>query len=101
MFAPMRADALTISIPAPLADEVRAAAEARGLTPEDYVRQQLAWDIALGEDDAEPSFGVEQDRAAYEDFGRTGMGIPGDEIAAWLQSLTTDNPHPRPRKMRL
>lgn len=46
----MPADTLTVSIPAPLADEVRAAAEARGLTPEEYVRQQLAWDIALGLD---------------------------------------------------
>ncbi len=41
------ADTLTISIPAPLADEVRAAAEARGLTPEEYVREQIADDLAF------------------------------------------------------
>jgi len=91
------ADALTISIPAPLADEVRAAAEARGLSPEDYVRQQLAWDIALGDEGDEPPSGVEEDVAAYEDFERTGMGIPGEEVEAWLRSLATDNPLPRPR----
>ncbi len=95
------ADTLTISIPAPLADEVRAAAEARGLTPEEYVRQQIAWDIAIGDDDADPSFGVEEDRAAFEDFERTGVGIPGDEVEAWLRSLSTDNPLPRPRPRKL
>ena len=99
----MLAKTPTISMTGPLADEVRATGQARGLTPEDYVRQQLAWDIALGDDDAQASFGVEEDLAAYEDFERTGMGIPGDEVDAWLQSLTTDNPlsRPRPRKMRL
>lgn len=96
----MPADTLTVSIPAPLADEVRAAAQARGLTPEEYVRQQLAWDIALG-DDAEDAFGVEEDRAAFEEFERTGVGIPGEEVEAWLRSLTTDNPLPRPRPRKL
>lgn len=97
----MPADTLTISIPAPLADEVRAAAEARGLTPEDYVRQQIAWDIAIGDDEPDPAFGVEEDRAAFEDYERTGMGIPGEEIDAWLRSLVTDNPLPRPRPRKL
>jgi hypothetical protein len=97
----MPADTLTISLTGPLADEVRAAAAARGLTPEDYVRQQLAWDIALRDDEADPSFGVEEDVAAFEDFERTGMGVPGEEIEAWLRSLTTDNPLPRPRPRKL
>jgi hypothetical protein len=97
----MPADTLTISLTGSLLDEVRAAAEARGLTPEEYVRQQLAWDIALGEDDAEPAFGVEEDIAAFEDYERTGMGIPGEEVEAWLRSLTTDNPLPRPRPRKL
>ena len=43
----MPADTLTISLTGPLADEVRAAAEARGLTPEEYVRQQIADDLAF------------------------------------------------------
>jgi hypothetical protein len=98
---PMPADTLTISLTGALADEVRAAAKARGITPEEYVRQQLAWDIALGDDDAESSFGVAEDRAAYEDFERTGIGIPGEEVDAWLQSLATDNPLPRPRPRKL
>jgi hypothetical protein len=98
---PMPADTLTVSFTGPLLDEVRAAAEARGLTPEEYVRKQLAWDIALSDDDAEPVYGVEEDRAAFEDFEHTGMGIPGEEVEAWLRSLATDNPLPRPRPRKL
>lgn len=45
------ADTLTITLPAPLADEVRAAAEARGVSPEEYVRQQLAFDDLDWEED--------------------------------------------------
>ena len=98
----MPSDALTISLSGPLADDVRAAAEARGLAPEEYVRQQLAWDIAIDADDAEgEALGVEEDIAAFEDYERTGMGIPGEEVDAWLKSLTTDNPLPRPRPRKL
>jgi len=97
----MPADTLTIPLTGQLADDVRAAAEARGLTPEEYVRQQLAWDIALGDDEPDPPLSVEEDRAAFDDFERTGMGIPGEEVEAWLRSLTTDNPLPRPRPRKL
>lgn len=45
------ADTLTISLTGPLADEIRAAAEARGLSPEDYVRAQLAEQLAASEYD--------------------------------------------------
>ncbi len=38
--------ALKIELTGPLADDVRAAAEARGLTPEDYVRESLAEGLA-------------------------------------------------------
>lgn len=93
----MSADTLNVCFTGPLADEVRAAAEARGLTPEEYVRQQIAWDIALSDDPAASSFSLEEDRAAYEDYERTGMGIPGEEVLAWFRSLLTDNPLPRPR----
>jgi hypothetical protein len=91
---------ITFALTGPLADDVRAAAAARGLTPEDYVRQQLAWDIAVGANDAD-DLGVEEDIAAFEDYERTGIGIPGEEVNAWLQSLTTDNPLPRPRPRKL
>ncbi|MBI3438780.1 MAG: hypothetical protein HY054_09065 [Proteobacteria bacterium] len=96
------ADTLTVSLPGPLADEVRAAAEARRLTPEEYVRQQLAWDIALGADNAEDQPGVEEDQAAFDDFQRTGMGVPWEEVRDWMKSWGTANelPRPQPRKLR-
>ena len=97
------ADTLTISLTGPLADEVRAAAAARGLTPEEYVRQQLAFDIAL---DAEPGpwdeAGVEEDEAAMAEFERTGVGVPWEEVRDWMKSWGTANelPRPQPRKLR-
>ena len=96
----MPADTLTISIPAPLADEVRAAAEARGLSPEDYVRQQLAWDIALGDDPIERR-GVEEDEAAVADFEHTGMGVPWEDMRDWMNSWGTANELPRPQSRKL
>ncbi len=42
----MPADTLTVSLPSPLADDVRAAAEARGLTPEEYIRILAAEGVA-------------------------------------------------------
>ncbi len=68
----MPADTLTITLPGPLADEVRAAAEARGLSPEEYVRQQLADDIAL---EAEAT-----DLSWEEDLRR--LEEPGENVIA-------------------
>ena len=59
---------LTISIPSPLADEVRAAADARGLSPEDYVRQQLAADIEFDKE-AEEDLDWEEDIRRLEEPG--------------------------------
>lgn len=67
----MPADTLTISIPAPLADEVRAAAEARGLSPEEYVRQQLEADIEFDK-------GAAEDLDWDEDIRR--LEEPGENI---------------------
>jgi hypothetical protein len=64
------ADTLTITLPAPLADEVRAAAEARGMTPDDYVREQLTEDIA---------FGAEPDDLDWEEDERR-IHEPGESI---------------------
>jgi hypothetical protein len=92
-------DALTISIDGALAEDIRAAAEARGLAPEEYVRQQLAFDLqleALHPDD-DPSI----DEAIAAEYDATGIGIPGDEVLAWLHSLGTDAPLPRPQARKL
>jgi len=75
------ADALTISIPAPLADEVRAAAEARGLSPEEYVREQIADDLAF---EAEYN-----DLSWDEDLRRLdepGASIPAEDVFAEIRA---------------
>lgn len=96
------ADTLTISLTGPLADEVRAAAEARGLAPQEYARLQLAYGIGLdSEDHAFIDDDIAEDVAAIEEYDRTGMGIPGEDVIAWLRSLSTDNPLPRPTLRRL
>lgn len=95
--------ALTITLPAPLADDVRAAAEARGLSPEEYVRQQVAMGIAFGDDPALLNDeGLEEDLAAVAEFERSGVGIPWEDVRDWLRSIGTDTELPRPtaRKIR-
>lgn len=93
---------LTITLPAPLADEVRAAAQARGLSPEDYVRQQIAFDVALGGGEELDDEDIEQDLAAIADFERTGAGVPWEEVRAWMASwgAADELPRPQPRKIR-
>jgi hypothetical protein len=49
----MPADTFTISLPGPLADHVRAAAEARGLTPEEYIRMLAVEGVATDAEAAE------------------------------------------------
>lgn len=39
-------DTLTISLTGPLADEIRAAAQASGVSPEEFVRQEMAGSVA-------------------------------------------------------
>ncbi len=86
----MPADALTISIPAPLADEVRAAAEARGLTPEEYVREQIADDLAF-----EAEF---NDLSWDEDLRRLeepGASMPAEEVFAEIRARLEARAAPR------
>jgi len=46
---------------------------------------------------------LEEDlRQRFEEFERTGIGVPGDEVIAWLESWGTPNelPPPQPRKLK-
>ena len=67
----MAADTLNIPLTGQLADDVRAAAEAAGLTPEEYVRRELAESVALA---ALP----EDDLSWEEDIRR--LEEPGENI---------------------
>ncbi|MES1198476.1 MAG: hypothetical protein ABUS48_00655 [Pseudomonadota bacterium] len=97
----MPADTLTISLTGPLADEIRAAAEARGLTPEEYAQLQIAYGIGLDDESYGLADDIAEDVASAEEYDRTGFGVPGDEVVTWLKSLSTDNPLPRPTLRKL
>jgi predicted transcriptional regulator len=45
---------------------------------------------------------VEEDLRRLAEFERTGMGVPGDEVMAWVASWGSDNelPPPKPRKLK-
>lgn len=74
-------DTLTITLPAPLADEVRAAAEARGLTPEEYVRAQLADDIAFDAEFNDMSWEEDERR-----LNEPGENVPAEEVFAEIRA---------------
>jgi hypothetical protein len=80
----MPADTLTIPLTGQLADDVRTAAEARGLTPEEYVRQQLALDIETDKEEAEfDDLSWEEDLRRLEEPGED---IPAEEVFAEIRA---------------
>lgn len=97
-------EALTITLPTPLADDLRAAAEACEISVEEYVRLALSAEArraseALGWD-ADESW--EQDIADIEEYDRTGIAVPWQEVEAWMKSWGTEKelPPPKPRKLK-
>lgn len=93
---------LTIVLPASLADEVRAAAQARGVSPEEFVHLQLAFEMTFGGCDGElDDEDIESDLAAIADFESTGRGVPWDEVRAWMASWGIANELPRPKSREL
>ena len=44
---------------------------------------------------------IEEDIRRLEEFERTGMGVPGDEVMAWIKSWGTANPLPRPQPRKI
>jgi len=45
---------------------------------------------------------IEEDLRRLEEFERTGLGVPGDDVMTWIKSWGTPNelPPPQPRKIR-
>jgi predicted transcriptional regulator len=45
---------------------------------------------------------IEEDLRRLEEFDRTGLAVPGDEVNAWVDSWGTTNelPPPQPRKVK-
>ena len=70
----MPADTLTVDL-GPLTDDIRAAAEKRGLTPTEYVRQEMA-DSLAAEAFADDDLSWDED---YRRLNEPGENIPLDE----------------------
>jgi hypothetical protein len=97
----MPATPLKIDLPAPLAEDLRAAASACELTVEDFVRKVLEREAAQAAEALGWNRSIEDDLAALKDYEETGMAIPWEEVKPWLESLATDDPLPRPKARKL
>ncbi len=95
------ADTLNISLSGPLAEDLRAAADACEMPVEDFVRTVLRREAAEAAEALGWNADIAEDLAALKDYDETGMAIPWEEVEPWLQSLTTDNPLPRPQPRKL
>ncbi len=98
---PMPDDGLHIDLDAALAGDLRVAAEACGLSVDDYVRTVLQREAAVAAEALGWNRDVEADLAALRDFEETSMAIPWEEVEPWLESLATDDPLPRPKPRKL
>lgn len=100
----------TIEVDERTADVLEARASARGMSVADLVAD-LAWATEIlpsdlqemcdkGEGPWSPEALVEDARRLAE-FERTRMGVPWDEVKAWMQSWRMPNelPPPKPRKL--
>ena len=80
------------------------AADAAGLPPADFVAQMVAEahldipdEVAAGIVDPDPAI----DRAILDEMQRTSMGVPLEEVEAWMKSWFTDNELPVPKARKL
>lgn len=81
----MPADPLTISLTGPLADKVRQAAEAEGLQPEEFVRQEMEESVAIRAEAAELDW--EEDIRRLEEPGEN---IPLDQAMDELRGKVAE-----------
>jgi predicted transcriptional regulator len=92
----MADDGFSVRIDDDLAEELRAAAEARGVPVETYVRETLAerlFSEVEWSDDPDPRI----DERIIDDTVRRGTTIPWDEIRPWVESWGKPSELPPPR----
>jgi hypothetical protein len=99
-----------IEVDARTADLLQARAVARGMSVADLLADLAADDNLLppwlesmrekGEGPWSPDV-LAEDRRRLAEFNRTRMGVPWDEVKAWMESWGTPNelPAPKPRKL--
>lgn len=66
----------------------------RGVTPETLATEAIEALAALDVD-------TTVDDAAFAEYERTGVAFAGEDVLAWLKSLRTDTPLPRPEARKL
>ena len=106
----MSVEVRTIEVDAETADLLEARAAARGMTVsalladiacnERVLTPELAQMRTTGEGPWSPE-ALEEDARRLADFERSRMGVPWDEMRAWMQSWGKPNelPTPKPRKL--
>ncbi|MDB5472359.1 MAG: hypothetical protein JWR84_3919 [Caulobacter sp.] len=99
---------LTLKLDQALEQRLREMAADEGVTPEELAAQIIAEQLAyrlsgLSEDVATGWIGpdLEADRARLDEFQRSRMGVPWEEVEAWMMSWGTDNPLPKPQVRKL
>ena len=93
--------ALKLELDGSLAEDLRAAANACDMPVEKYVRTVLQREAAEAAEALGWNEDIEEDLASIKEYEETGTAIPWEEVKPWLESLTTDDPLPRPRPRKL
>jgi predicted transcriptional regulator len=96
------AEPSTLTLSPELTEDLQAAADACDMTFEEFARRVLEREAHLAAEALGwngPS--IEEDLASLEEYERTGEAIPADEVFAWMRSLRTDNPLPKPQARKL
>ncbi len=93
----MSSGSIEMDLDQDLERRLRAIAASRGTSPRTLL-QQAARDFV----EREEAFARErdEDEARYQHFLGTGEAFDHSEVAAWLDSLDTDNPLPPPHRQR-
>jgi hypothetical protein len=95
------ADDNTLTLSPKLMEGLRAAADACDMPFETFTRRVLEREVQLAAEALGWNHSVEDDLAALDEYDKTGEAIPSEEVFAWLRSLHTDNPLPRPHARKL
>lgn len=101
----------TIEVDEATADVLEARAAERGVSVAELLADLAVFDAEVRPQDPErlraagkgpwSAEALAEDEGAFEEFERTGEGIPFEEMVAWLRSLSTDKPLPRPLPRKL
>jgi hypothetical protein len=96
----MTAKVRKIEVDVEIAERLEARAAARGVSVAQLL-SELAFTEAGSADDPWSPGAFQEDARRLEEFERTRMGVPWDEIRSWMETWGTDaeRPPPAPRKL--